>query len=87
MLAHAWRIAAGVSARIANLEHRHLKYALFRQPGDVHVHFFGRATLSINDDIVAQPGDMFEIEATPSLLPLRNGLALTKDDPVAMRPL
>ena len=29
---------------IANLEHHHFKYALFRRPGDVHVHFFGTAT-------------------------------------------
>ena len=37
--------------RIANLEHHHFKYALFRRPGDVHVHFFGTATLSFADGI------------------------------------
>ena len=35
---------------IANLEAHHFKYALFRRPGDVHVHFFGTATLSFSDE-------------------------------------
>ena len=37
--------------RSRNLEHHHFKYALFRRPGDVHVHFFGTATLSFADGI------------------------------------
>ncbi len=60
---------------IANLEHHHFKYPLFRRPGDVHVHFFGTATLSFSDGVSAQAGDIFEIEAAPFLLPLRNALA------------
>lgn len=59
---------------IRNLEHHHFKYALFRRPGDVHVHFFGTATLSFSDGVRAQPGDVFEIEASPFYLPLRNTL-------------
>ena len=38
---------ANMSHTIANLEHHHFKYGLFRQPGDVHVHMFGTATLSL----------------------------------------
>ncbi len=38
-----------MSHSIANLEAHHFKYALFRRPGDVHVHFFGTATLSFSD--------------------------------------
>lgn len=59
---------------IRNLEHHHFKYGLFRRPGDAHVHFFGTATLSFSDGVRAQPGDVFEIEASPYLLPLRNAL-------------
>ena len=60
---------------IRNLEHHHFKYDLFRRPGDVHVHFFGTATLSFSDNIRAEAGDVFEIEAAPFLLPLKNPLA------------
>ena len=37
---------ANMSHTIANLEHHQFKNAVFRRPGDVHVHFFGTATLS-----------------------------------------
>ena len=61
-----------MSHYIRNLEHHHFKYDLFRRPGDVHVHFFGTATLSFADGIRTQDGDVFEIEAEPFGLPLRN---------------
>ena len=67
---------ANMSHSYANLEHHHFKYDLFRQPGDVHVHMFGSASLSFADGIRAEAGDMFEIEAAPFGLPLRNPLAL-----------
>lgn len=67
---------ANMSHSYANLEHHHFKYDLFRQPGDVHVHMFGTATLSFADGIRAEAGDMFEIEAALFGLPLRNPLAL-----------
>ena len=65
---------ANMSHSIANLEHHHFKYPLFRQPGDVHVHFFGTATLSFADGVQTQPGDRFEIEADGFGLPLSNRL-------------
>jgi len=65
---------ANMSHSIANLEHHHFKYALFRRPGDVHVHFFGTATLSFSDGVRTTAGDVFEIEARPFRLPLRNPL-------------
>jgi len=40
------------------------------------VHFFGTATLSFADAIKTRPGDVFEIEAQPFLLPLRNPLKI-----------
>lgn len=64
-----------MSHTIANLEHHHFKYAGFRRPGDVHVHFFGTATLSFSDGFRTQEGDVFEIEAPPFRLPARNPLA------------
>ena len=36
---------------LANLEYHHFKYAAHRRPGDVHLHFFGTATLSFADGI------------------------------------
>ncbi len=65
---------ANMSHSIANLEHHHFKYAAFRRPGDVHVHFFGTATLSFSDGFRTQPGDVFEIEAAPFRLPVRNSI-------------
>ena len=65
---------ANMSHSLANLEHHHFKYALFRQPGDVHVHFFGTATLSFADGVKAQAGDVFQIESPAFGLPLSNPL-------------
>src|SRR5882757_4371974 len=65
---------ANMSHYVRNLEHHHFKYDLCRRPGDVHVHFFGTATLSFADGIQARDGDVFEIEAQPFRLPLRNPL-------------
>jgi hypothetical protein len=63
---------ANMSHAIRNLEHHHFKYAGFRRPGDVHVHFFGTATLSFSEGVTTQAGDVFEIEAAPFTLPARN---------------
>jgi hypothetical protein len=63
-----------MSHSIANLERHHFKYATFRRPGDVHVHFFGTGTLSFGDGISTRPGDVFEISAAPFTLPLSNPL-------------
>lgn len=76
-----------MSHTIANLEHHHFKYGLFRQPGDVHVHMFGTATLSFADGIRTGPGDVFEIEADGFGLPLRNSLEIEKPAPVTVRAL
>ncbi len=66
---------ANMSHTIANLEHHHFKYDIFCQPGDLHVHFFGTATLSFADGVKTQAGDIFEIEAAEFGLPLTNPLA------------
>ena len=66
---------ANMSHTIANLEHHHFKYDIFRQSGDLHVHFFGTATLSVADGIKTQAGDVFEIDSPTFGLPLINPLA------------
>jgi hypothetical protein len=78
---------ANMSHSIANLEGHHFKYALFRRPGDVHVHFFGTATLSFSDGIQTKPGDVFEIEADPFRIPLRNPVDCANEMPVIVRAL
>jgi len=78
---------ANMSHSIANLEHHHFKYALFRRPGDVHVHFFGTATLSFSDGVKTEEGDVFEIEADAFRLPLRNPLSVGTESSVDVRVL
>jgi hypothetical protein len=70
-----------MSHTIANLEAHHFKYEGFRRPGDVHVHFFGTATLSFSAGVKTQEGDVFEIEAGAFLFPLRNALGRAPDSP------
>jgi hypothetical protein len=70
---------ANMSHTIANLEHHHFKYALFRRPGDVHVHYFGTATLSFADGIRTEPGDIFEISVAAFGRPLRNRIQPLQD--------
>jgi hypothetical protein len=78
---------ANMSHHVRNLEHHHFKYELCRRPGDLHVHFFGTATLSFADGVQARPGDVFEIEAQPFLLPLRNPLKIVAAPPSGVRVL
>lgn len=65
---------------LANLEHHHFKYRQFRRPGDVHIHFFGTATLSFSDGVQTEVGDWFEVELPPFSKVLRNQLQFAEDD-------
>jgi hypothetical protein len=76
-----------MSHTVANLEHHHFKYDLFRKPGDVHVHFFGCGTLSFADGVKTQTGDVFEIRADAFLLPLRNRLSAAASVEFSVQPL
>lgn len=80
---------ANMSHSLGNLEHHHFKYPLFRQPGDVHVHFFGTATLSFADGLATRPGDAFEIACADFGLPLMNPVTQDADAaaPVAVAAL
>ena len=78
---------ANMSHSFANLEHHHFKYDLFRRAGDVHVHFFGTATLSFSDGVAPREGDVFEILAAPFTLPVSNPLQRAPAQTVAVKAL
>ncbi|HEV8312327.1 MAG TPA: AraD1 family protein, partial [Burkholderiaceae bacterium] len=65
---------ANMCHSLANLEYHHFKYAAHRRPGDVHLHFFGTATLSFSDGVRVAPGDRFEIDLPALGAPLVNAL-------------
>jgi len=66
---------ANMCHSLANLEYHHFKYEQHRRPGDLHLHFFGTATLSFADGIRVEPGDRFEIDLPELGAPLVNPLA------------
>jgi hypothetical protein len=67
---------ANMCHTFANLEYHHFKYRQHRVPGDVHLHFFGTATLSFADGIKVQAGDQFEIDLPALGAALVNPLAI-----------
>lgn len=69
---------ANMSHTFANLEHHHFKYKLFCRPGDVHLHYFGTATLSFAD-MRTEAGDQFEISADAFGKPLRNSWKVVQE--------
>jgi len=76
-----------MSHTIANLEYHHFKYDLFRNPGDIHVHMFGTATLSFADNVTTKDGDVFEISAPAFGLPLKNAIAGVPEHELKIAPL
>jgi hypothetical protein len=74
---------------LANLEHHHFKFALNRQPGSVHVHFFGADALSFGEGIVLREGDIAEVSFQGYGRPLRNSIseAAKSSAPVRVRSL
>jgi hypothetical protein len=65
---------ANMCHTFANLEYHHFKYKQHRVPGDVHLHFFGTATVSFVDNIQARAGDEFEVDLPALGAPLVNPL-------------
>ncbi|MED5617998.1 AraD1 family protein [Ideonella sp. BN130291] len=78
---------ANMSHTVANLEHHHFKYKLFRRPGDVHLHFFGAAVLSFADGVSVAPGESWEIESPEFGPALVNSLAVEPAQAVELRTL
>jgi hypothetical protein len=70
---------------LANLEHHHFKFEGHRQPGTIHVHFFGADVLSCGEGVEMQDGDWMEIRFDGFGRALRNRLHVesrTEDRPV-----
>jgi hypothetical protein len=65
---------------LANLEHHHFKFEGHRQPGDVHVHFFGAHSLSFSDGIVLQDGDWMCVRYEGFGRALRNPIRVESKD-------
>ena len=74
---------------LANLEHHHFKFDVHRQPGSIHVHYFGAAALSFGDGVVLQDGDWSEVHFYGFGRPLRNFIreAAKMNTPVSVRSL
>ncbi|KAF1044076.1 AraD1 family protein [Xylophilus sp.] len=65
---------ANMTHTLENLEYHHFKYPQFLRPGDVHVHFFGTATVSFTDGFRTESGDLMEIEVPAFGRPLVNAI-------------
>jgi hypothetical protein len=81
---------ANMCHSLANLEHHHFKFEGHRQPGDVHVHFFGAHSLSFGDGIVLKDGDWMEVRYEGFGRALRNPIRIEPKEHnrrVAVRPL
>jgi hypothetical protein len=63
---------------LANLEHHHFKHASHRQPGDIHVHFFGVDAFSFGEGVRLENGDVVEIRYSGFGRPLRNPVQVEK---------
>jgi hypothetical protein len=74
---------------LANLEHHHFKFPGHRQPGDVHVHFFGADAFSFGAGLRLQHGDVMTIRFDGFGRPLRNPLHVdsSEDQLVEVQPL
>jgi hypothetical protein len=72
---------------LANLEHHHFKFEGHRQPGNLHVHFFGADALSFGDGIVLREGDVAEVRFEKYGRALRNPIREAKKsyEPVIVR--
>jgi hypothetical protein len=78
---------ANMSHTLANLEYHHFKYDFFRRPGQVHVHTYGTATLSVAFGVKTEAGDVFDIESETFGLALKNPLAFAKEEKVSVTQL
>lgn len=63
-----------MSHSIDNIEFHHFKHDQFLVPGDVHVHYFGTATISFAEGVKVDASCRFEISAPSFGRPLVNGL-------------
>jgi hypothetical protein len=65
---------------LANMEHHHFKFAGHRQPGDVHVHYYGAHSLSFGAGVALEDGDWMEVWFQGFGRALRNPIRITPKD-------
>jgi hypothetical protein len=63
---------------LANIEHHHFKFETHRQPGDVHVHYYGAHSLSFGDGVELANGDVMCVAFDGYGRPLRNTLRIAQ---------
>jgi hypothetical protein len=68
---------AAMCHSLQNIEHHHFKFEAHRRPGDVHIHFFGTASLSFGDGVRLQDGDVMQVQVEGFGRPLRNPVRVT----------
>jgi hypothetical protein len=80
---------ANMCHSLANLEHHHFKFDGHRQPGQVHVHYFGADALSFGEGVTLEQGDVAEVRFAGFGRPLRNPIhqAARSNHPVSVRSL
>jgi hypothetical protein len=72
---HAIRTGEGTMCHsLANIEHHHFKFDFHRQPGDLHIHFFGADAFSFGAGISLEDGDMMQVRFDGFGRALRNPL-------------
>lgn len=59
---------------LANIEHHHFKHDFHRQPGDLHIHFFGADAFSFGEGVNLEDGDIMQVRFEGFGRPLRNPL-------------
>ncbi len=59
---------------LANIEHHHFKFDFHRQPGDLHIHFFGADAFSFGNGIQLEDGDVMQVRFDGFGRALRNPL-------------
>ena len=74
---------------LANLEHHHFKFDGHRQPGSVHVHFYGADALSFGEGVMLADGDIAEVSFKGFGRSLRNPIReeIQSTGPVRVRSL
>jgi hypothetical protein len=75
---------------LANMEHHHFKFEGHRQPGDVHVHYFGADSLSFGAGIAMENGDWMQVQYEGFGRALRNPICVIPKEEnrlVAVHPL
>jgi hypothetical protein len=79
-----------MSHSLANLEHHHFKFAGHRQPGHVHVHFFGAHSLSFGEGVKLHSGDWMQVRFEGYGRALRNPIQIeskAQDRLIVVHPL